>query len=291
MSKIEKDEHSGTDTTGHEWDGIKELNTPLPRWWLWTFYATVVWAIGYCIAYPAIPLVTEATKGVLGYSSRAEVEKDIALAKAGQEKYLKQISALPLADIVKNKELASFAIAGGRSAYQVNCVQCHGTGAAGSVGYPNLNDDDWLWGGKLESIYKTIQHGIRFEQDDDTRTSTMPAFGVDEVLTKEQISQVTEFVLSLSKVEHKAKEAEQGAAVFKENCVSCHGEKGEGNQELGAPRLNDAIWLYGGDRATVYKMIFNPKNAVMPAWAHRLDDVTIKQLAVYIQSLDGTQAQ
>ncbi|MGH1350883.1 MAG: cytochrome-c oxidase, cbb3-type subunit III [Methyloligellaceae bacterium] len=291
MSKIEKDEHSGTDTTGHEWDGIKELNTPLPRWWLWTFYATIVWAIGYCIAFPSIPLITESTKGLLGYSSRAEVEKDIAKAKAGQEKYLKKISALPLEDIVKDSDLSTFAVAGGRSAYQVNCVQCHGTGAAGSIGYPNLNDDDWLWGGKLENIYITIKHGIRFEQDEDTRASDMPAFGKDEVLNKEQIKQVSEFVLSLSKSSHDTNIAAKGAAIFKDNCASCHGEKGEGNQEVGAPRLNDAIWLYGGDRETIIRMVSNPKNAVMPAWAHRLDDVTIKQLAIYIQSLDGTQAQ
>ncbi len=287
MSKIEKDEISGTETTGHEWDGIKELNTPLPRWWLWTFYATVIWSVGYCIVYPAIPLITDATKGVLGYSSRGEVAKVMAAAEKAQDKYRKQIKALPVEDISQNQELKNFAIAGGRSAYVVNCVQCHGTGAAGGNGYPNLNDDDWLWGGKVQDIYKTIQHGIRFTQNDDTRASDMPAFGKDEVLNKEQITQVAEYVISLSKTDHDRSKAQKGTAIYKENCAACHGEDGKGNQEVGAPNLADAIWMYGETREELAKFIHTPTNAVMPAWVHRLDDVTIKQLAVYVHALGG----
>lgn len=287
MSKIEKDEISGTDTTGHEWDGIKELNTPLPRWWLWTFYATVVWSVGYCILYPAIPLITDSTKGLLGYSSRAEVAKEITAADKAQEKYRTKIASLPVEEIFQNEELKKFAFAAGRSAYVVNCVQCHGTGAAGGNGYPNLNDDDWLWGGTVQDIYKTIQHGIRFIQDEETRATDMPAFGKDEVLNREQIQQVAEYVISLSKTDHNSDLAKKGALVYREYCASCHGEKGEGNQEVGAPNLSDAIWLYGDTRQELARFIYSPKNAVMPAWVQRLDDVTIKQLAVYVHALGG----
>jgi cytochrome c oxidase cbb3-type subunit III len=176
---IEKDHVTGTDTTGHEWDGIKELNTPLPRWWLWTFYATVVWSVGYVIAYPAIPLISSNTKGLLGYSSRADVAAAVSAAKEGQKQWLDKISAASLEDIVKDPELLQFARAGGAAAFKVNCVQCHGAGAAGSAGYPNLNDDDWIWGGTLDQIHTTLVNGIRVAGNDDTRVSEMPAFGGD----------------------------------------------------------------------------------------------------------------
>ena len=287
MAEKEIDAVTGTETTGHEWDGIKELNTPLPRWWLWTFYATCVWAFVYWILYPAWPLVSSATTGVLGYSSRAEVAGEIATAKAAQSQYLDRIKSLSLGEIRSDVDLATFAIAGGKSAFAVNCSQCHGAGAAGSPGYPNLNDDDWLWGGTLDEIYTTIAHGVRFAEDDDTRVSDMPAFGKDEILEATVISDIVEHVLSLSSQEHDAAAAARGTAPFAENCVSCHGENGEGVRELGGPALNDALWHYGGDRAAITAQINNPKHGVMPAWAHRLDDGTIKQLALYVHALGG----
>ncbi len=287
MTQIEKDDFSGTETTGHEWDGIKELNTPLPRWWLWTFYATIIWAIGYCIAYPSIPLIEGATKGMLGYSSRAEVAEDISKAKIAQKTYLEKIKTLSLEEIRSDKDLFQFAVAGGRSAYAVNCVQCHGSGATGSKGYPNLNDDDWLWGGKLDDIYKTIAHGIRYEEDEDTRNSEMPAFGRDEVLNAKQIKDVTEYVLSLSGNKNDKAAAERGAAIYAENCEACHGAKGEGDQEQGSPSLKDAIWLFGSDKETIITTITNSRKGVMPAWAHRLDEATMKQLAIYVHALGG----
>ncbi len=287
MSEKDIDQFSGIETTGHEWDGIKELNNPLPRWWLWTFYATVIWSIGYVILYPAIPLVTDATKGVLGYSSRAEVAQEIVKAKVAQAGTLEKIETMPLEDIRKDDSLLQFAVAGGRSAFQVNCIQCHGTGAAGGKGYPNLNDDEWLWGGSLEAIRLSIVHGIRFDGDDDTRSSEMPAFGRDELLTGEQIKDVTEHVLSLSGGDHDAAAAARGAEPYAENCAACHGEKGEGDREQGAPALNNAIWLYGGDRDTIVETITNSRKGVMPAWGHRLDETTIKQLTLYVHSLGG----
>src|SRR5947207_10155431 len=201
MAKIEHDGITGTATTGHEWDGIKELNTPLPRWWLWTFYATIAWAIAYSIAYPAWPLVHSATSGFLGYSSRAAVETEMAGAKAAQSQWLGKVSSANLEEIVKDPELLQFARAGGAAAFKVNCVQCHGSGAAGGHGYPNLNDDDWLWGGTLEQIHATLENGVRVAGNDQTRLSEMPAFGAG-ILDPRQIDQAAEYVLKLSSQPH-----------------------------------------------------------------------------------------
>ena len=287
MSEKDIDQFSGIETTGHEWDGIRELNNPLPRWWLWTFHASIVWSIGYVIMYPAIPLVTDATKGVLGYSSRAEVAREIVEARAAQAATLERIAAMPLEDIRKDDSLLRFAVAGGRAAFRVNCIQCHGTGAAGGRGYPNLNDDEWLWGGSLEAIRLSIAHGIRFDGDDGTRFSEMPAFGRDGLLTGEQIRDVAEYVLSLSGSDHDSPAAARGAEPYAENCAVCHGENGGGDREQGAPALNNAIWLYGGDRDSIVETITYSRRGVMPAWGHRLDETTIRKLTLYVHSLGG----
>lgn len=287
MAKLERDEISGTETTGHEWDGIKELNTPLPRWWLWTFYATIIWAIGYTIAYPAWPFVAGGTQGLLGWHSRTQLVAQQQAAAASQADKLAAIEAASLDDIVKNPDLMQFAQAGGAAAFKVNCVQCHGAGAAGGKGYPNLNDDDWLWGGSLAAINQTLQHGIRYTQDGETRDSVMPSFGADAILTPEQINDVAEQVLKLSAQAHDEAAAGRGAAIFAEQCAACHGAAGEGNRELGAPKLADAIWLYGGDKASIVAQLNKPKMGVMPAWSQRLTPATIKQLTVYVHSLGG----
>lgn len=285
--KKQIDEISGVETTGHEWDGIRELNNPLPRWWLWVFFTCIIWSVGYMIAYPAIPLIKAATPGVLGVTDRGNVAIEIAAAKQAQKKFVDQIAAKSLEDIRKDQALFQFARAGGKAAFAVNCIQCHGSGAQGGNGYPNLNDDDWLWGGDLETIYTTIKHGARFPGDEDTRTSDMPAFGKDEVLEKDQIVQVAAFVASLSGKKVPADRLKAGAAIFEENCASCHGEKGKGNKELGAPNLSDAISLFAHDEEGFIRQITNPRHGVMPAWAARLDDTTIKQLAIYVHSLGG----
>jgi len=286
MAAPERDKITGTPTTGHEWDGIKELNTPLPRWWLWTFYATIIWAIAYSIAYPAWPLINSATAGLLGYSSRAEVASDIAEAKAAQGEWLERVSTSSLEQIAADPELLAFARAGGAAAFRVNCVQCHGSGAAGSRGYPNLNDDDWLWGGTLEQIHQTLENGIRFTVNSDTRDSQMPAFA-DGMLTPAQIGDVTEYVLQIAQQDHDQAAATRGETIFAENCASCHGNSGEGNRDLGSPRLTDPIWLFHGDKAAIAAQIARPRMGVMPAWKGRLDENTIKQLAIYVHSLGG----
>jgi cytochrome c oxidase cbb3-type subunit 3 len=287
----EIDAPTGTATTGHQWDGIKELNTPLPRWWLWVFYATHVWALIYIILFPSIPLLRGATTGLLGWHSRSEVAAEIDTAATARADSLARIRDLPLEEIVEDEALRQVAFRGGESAFKVNCVQCHGADAAGSFGFANLNDDDWLWGGTLDAIHQTVVHGIRFAADADTRVSEMPAFGRDGILDRQQIDAVAEFVLSLSGASHDDALAEAGAPLFAENCAACHGENGEGSHELGAPRLNDAVWLYSSDRDAIRAQIAAPRHGVMPAWGQRLDPTTIKELAVYVHGLGGGERQ
>jgi cytochrome c oxidase cbb3-type subunit 3 len=285
MSKKDIDEVSGIETTGHEWDGIKELNNPLPRWWVWTFYATIVWAVGYMILYPALPLINTATTGVLGYSSRAEVRAELDAAEAAKGDYVAAIASKDLTEIMADDNLRLFATAAGAAAFKVNCIQCHGSGAQGSPGYPNLNDDEWLWGGDVEAIHHTIAHGVRFAGDDDTRLSEMPAFG--DILEPAQIREVAAYVVSLSGTPSDAALAEAGATVYAENCAACHGDDAAGMRDLGAPNLADAIWLYGGSEAEIAQQIRAPKHGVMPGWTARLGDATIKELTVYVHSLGG----
>ncbi|WP_192384643.1 cytochrome-c oxidase, cbb3-type subunit III [Mesorhizobium silamurunense] len=285
MSSEHIDEVSGISTTGHEWDGIRELNNPLPRWWVTTFYITIVWAIGYTIAYPAWPMLTSATRGVLGYSSRNHVKNELAAAEAAKAKYVAAVKSKTVSEIAADDALREFAVAAGGAAFKVNCVQCHGSGAQGSKGFPNLNDDDWLWGGSAEQIQQTITHGIRFASDPDTRLSEMPAFG--DIITADQIAQVSAYVASLSGLVRDASLIEPGVKVFAENCVACHGDIAKGNRELGAPDLTDAIWLYGPGEAAIAAQVRAPKHGVMPAWIGRLGETKVKELAVYIHSLGG----
>lgn len=285
----EIDAISGVETTGHEWDGIKELNNPLPNWWRLIFYATVVWSIGYWIVYPAWPTIDGYTKGMFGYSSRAEVAADISAAEARQAGSIDAIRNASLEKIRTNADLLNFALAGGRSAFSVNCSQCHGSGAQGFVGYPNLNDDEWIWGGSLEEIAYTIRHGIRNTTDDDAHFSDMPAFGRDGILSREEIDNVVQYVMQLSGQSADSAMAAAGSTVFEEQCVACHGEGGVGEPALGAPALNNNVWLYGGDVSAVHAMITNSRAGVMPAWGQILDDATVKQLAVYVHSLGGGQ--
>ncbi len=286
MSKKEIDEFTGVETTGHEWDGIKELNNPLPRWWLWTMYATIIFSIGYVIYYPAIPLINEETKGISGETTRSVLVEELAAAKAEKAELIAKVEKASVEEMAANEELRRFAIAAGSSLFKVNCVQCHGSGAQGSVGYPNLNDDDWLWGGDLESIYTTIAHGARYDQDEDTRVSDMPAFG-DDQLEDADIAKIAEHVLKLSGSEFDAAKQAEGAPLYEENCASCHGEEGKGVREFGAPNIADALWLYSGTREGIIAQIATPKHGEMPAWKARLGDVAAKQLAVYVHSLGG----
>lgn len=283
----EIDEITGTETTGHEWDGIKELDTPMPRWWVWTFYATIVFSIGYVIYYPAIPLITTSTAGISGITERGRFEAEKESLDKGKAAIRARLVKTPIEKVRKDEALYRFAIAGGKSQYKVYCSQCHGSGAQGAPGYPNLNDDDWLWGGDLASLYTTIAHGVRNEQDEDARVSDMPAFGRDELLEADDITAVTEYVLKLSNKDYNAKREANGKEVFADNCASCHGEDGRGNREFGAPNLADALSLYGATRPTIRAQIRAPRHGVMPPWLERLGEANIKQLALYVHSLGG----
>lgn len=284
----ELDEVTGVHTTGHVWDGdLKELNRPLPRWWLYTFYATFIWAVGYWIAYPAWPLLNGYTAGILGYSQRATVTDQVKAAKAAQAGLRTQIEKTPLAEIRGKPDLLQFATTGGKAVFADNCAPCHGRGAQGGIGYPNLNDDDWIWGGSLDAIEQTIKHGIRWSEDKKTRDSAMPKFGVDGILQPAQIEDTAEYVLSLSGSSKDAAAAGRGKTIFAEQCVACHGEDGKGNKELGSPNLTDAIWLFGGNKMSVAESIRTGRGNAMPAWAGRLDTAAVKSLALYVHSLGG----
>ena len=283
----EIDDVTGAETTGHVWDGdIKELNKPLPKWWLYTFYATIIWSIGYWIVYPAWPLPDGYTKGLWGYSQRQVVADGIAAARRAQSKYIEKIAATPLDKLRTDAETLEFALTGGKAAFGDNCAPCHGTGAQGSKGYPNLNDDEWIWGGKLADIQKTIQVGIRLGTET-SRESAMPRFGIDKLLSAEQISNTAHYVLSISANPHDKDAAAKGKKVFVEQCAACHMETGKGNVELGSPDLTDRIWLYGNSLPDIVESIRTGRGGVMPAWQQRLDPATIKMLTLYVHSLGG----
>jgi len=286
-TKVEKDAVTGTETTGHEWDGIKELNTPLPSWWLYTFYATIAFGVLWSILYPSFPTgLNSYFGGVIGYSQRGDLTVSLAQASAAKAPMVNRIAAADLEQIRADADLRNFAMAGGRAAFGDNCAPCHGAGAAGSKGFPSLVDDSWLWGGSLPAIHQTIVYGIR-NTNEESRTSAMPRFGIDGILTRPQIDEVAEHVLSLTGRSTNAAAAARGAALYTDNCEACHGAKGEGNQDLGAPRLNARNWLYGGDKASIVLSITNARAGAMPAWNERLDAATVKMLAIYVHGLGG----
>ncbi len=284
-NKPEIDEHTGVETTGHEWDGLKELNNPAPRWWLWIFYITIIWSVGYWIVYPSWPTLSGATKGVIGWTQFTKLEAEQAEIAARQQQFLEKFEPASFNQILNDQELYAFAVAGGRAAFKDNCATCHGTGAEGGKGYPNLNDDDWIWGGHVEEIYETLLYGIRSTHEE-TRYNIMPRFGVDGLLKREEVAIMTDYVLAISGGAKTGTFA-RGAEIFKSQCASCHGADGRGDHDFGAPNLTDAIWLYGGERQDVYESIFYARAGMMPHWQGRLDENTIRQLSVYVHEMGG----
>ncbi len=284
---LNRDELTGIDTTGHDWDGIRELNNPLPRWWLWTFYATVIWGVAYTIAFPAWPLIDRATGGVLGYSTRAEVAEQIAAVDARNAELTEALASADLSALPVANPVHAFGVASGAAVFRSHCSQCHGAGAAGvqASGYPNLLDDDWLWGGSLDAIEYTVRHGIRNEADLDARWSEMPAYG--DILTEDEVAATAEFVRSLSMADVDASLAAAGRPLFAENCASCHGDAGLGDPEIGAPNLADAIWLYGSAPEAITETITNARFGVMPPWSTRLSEDEIKAVTLYVHQLGG----
>ncbi|ESR26439.1 cytochrome-c oxidase, cbb3-type subunit III [Lutibaculum baratangense] len=281
------DDVSGVEMTGHEWDGLRELNNPLPRWWLWTFYVTCAWAVVYWVLMPSWPLLDDYLRGVRGHSQRAVVMEEVAALQAQRATAGAGLQEVSLEEIQQTPDLLQFAMANGAAAFGDNCAACHGSGGQGATGYPNLNDDVWLWGGTLDEIHQTLLYGIRAEHDE-TRMGDMPAFGRDGILNRQEIRATANHVLTLS-----GQEPEEGAdlalgeELFVNNCAACHGESGEGMRELGSANLADHEWLYGGSLQAVMASIDQGRAGVMPAWDARLDPVTIKSLAVYVHALGG----
>ncbi|MEL7486510.1 MAG: cytochrome-c oxidase, cbb3-type subunit III [Pseudomonadota bacterium] len=287
MAEKEIDEVTGVDTTGHEWDGIKELNNPLPRWWLIILWISVAWAVVYWILMPAWPGITGYTKGVRGHSERQNVDRAIVAVEEARSEQMQRLLAIDaIEDVEADPQLLQFAMTAGASLFGDNCATCHGAGGQGVTGYPSLVDDAWLWGGTLTDIQKTLHHGIRAEHPE-TRINIMQAFGRDGILTRDQIADVVEHVFAISGRDAKPDAAARGAALFEQQCVACHGADGAGMKELGAPNLTDAIWLYGGERAEVTETIVNGRGGVMPAWTDRLTDEQITALSVYVHTLGG----
>jgi len=282
----EIDQFSGVETTGHEWDGIKELNNPAPRWWLWTFFVCIIFAVGYWFLYPAWPTLTGHTGGSKDWSEYSQLKEQQGDIQAMRAKYETRFVKASLQDIKNDRELYGYAVAGGAVAFKNNCAACHGAGGQGAKGYPNLNDDEWLWGGTLDQIYTTIRYGAH-NDNANTHQGGMPIW--KDNLKPDEIEAVATYVEHL----HEGGQASRSVAfvkgqdVFAKNCTACHGDKGGGNTDVGAPALNSGIWLYGGDHATIVQTITYGRSGVMPAWEGRLDDSTIKQLAVYVHSLGG----
>ncbi len=286
-TKIEKDSVTGTVTTGHEWDGIRELDTPMPKWWVYVFIACVIWAFGYCVLYPSVPYGTGYFKGVLGYSSRERVNAEVADVHAARSAAMNQVATLPFEQILADRGLSEMALTSGRITFAENCAPCHGAGGAGRPGYPALAAGAWIWGGSFDALQQTLQHGIR-SNDPDTRQSQMPAFGATGALAPEQVQHVADYVWqNLYGHRDAAVDAAPGKAIYAENCAACHGENGEGSREVGAPRLASHVHLYGDNRDQVVMQIQQGRGGVMPNWGARLDPATLRSVVLYVHSLSG----
>ncbi|MEN3931653.1 cytochrome-c oxidase, cbb3-type subunit III [Microvirga sp. W0021] len=291
---------TGMTKTGHSWDGIEELNTPLPKWWLYMFYATIIWSIGYWVVYPSWPLVQSYTVGAFNWHSRSAVEEELQGLKTLRGPMTQKLAAASVDEVIANNEkdpeLYNFAVAMGKAAFADNCAPCHGSGAQGSFSYPNLNDDEWLWGGTPEEIYTTIKVGVR-STSPETHSGVMTAFGRDGLLDPTQIANVTDYIRAQNDLPVDAKaDLDAGKVVFEENCTVCHGDNGMGMKELGTPNLfprvvdgkkQPKIWLYSSDREQIIRAVTNGQGNVMPTWEGRLDDTTIKALAVYVVNFGG----
>jgi len=285
-TKIEKDSVTGHMTTGHDWDGLQELNRPLPKWWLYVLYASIAAAVVMCVLYPSVPGITGYWHGLLGYSQRDRVDQAVAEVAAQRAGAMDRIKAQSFADIRKDPQLVEVAETAGRITFANNCQPCHGAGGGGNPGYPALAAGDWIWGGTLEAIQQTVTHGIR-STDPDARQSQMPRWGLDNMLTPEQIQQVADYVMTLFGTPVQGADIAPGRKLFVDNCAVCHGEVGQGDREKGGPRLASRIHLHGDDRAAVVAQITNPKMGVMPNWNARLDEATIKSVVLYVHSLGG----
>jgi cytochrome c oxidase cbb3-type subunit 3 len=290
MSERERDEHTGTETTGHEWDGIKELDTPLPRWWLWVFYGSIAFSVVYWLLMPAWPGLTGYTRGLLGQSDRAAVSAELAKLQSIRGAGLIKLKSASLEQIEGDPELQAYAMQVGGSVFGDNCATCHGAGGGGGKGYPNLRDDVWLWGGSLEEIQHTIAVGVRSGHPNARGETIMPAFGRDQMLTDAQINDLTEYVMALSRRKADSAAVARATHTFADHGAAGHRAAGTRDAARGVPNLTDAEWLYGSDRQSIHDQIWNGRNGVMPSWEARVSPETIKALAVFVHANAGGDA-
>lgn len=283
MSAAEKDPNAPERHGPPSFDGIRELDSNPPRLWTYIYLLCFGAAVWVLVAYPAIP----GFSGVFGWSSRAELGRAVERAETAAPDIARRFAAASLEEAEADPALRAYAVAGGHAAWGQNCAPCHGRDGAGTVGFPNLRDRDWLWGGTPEAILQTLRVGIRWPGEDETRASQMPAFGAMKMLERPAVQGLVEHVRALSGQEHDAAAAARGAPVFAEQCASCHGERGEGNQDFGAPRLSDGAWLYGGDRGAIHASIWSSRAGVMPAFGHRLNEDTLRKLVLYVRAFGG----
>lgn len=286
MALRERDPHTGHMMTGHEWNGIKELNTPVPKV-VWFFLAaTFLFSVGYWILMPSFPSWSGYAPGVMGADDRKEVTEVVAMAAASREVWMARVEAESYDAIRADDALMQSVRGAGKTLFGDNCAVCHGVDAKGGKGYPNLTDAAWLWGGAPEEIETTIALGVNAPVEG-TRTSQMMAFGRDAMIPRGEIANVVTYVQSLSgKAPDAAPEAlEAGRKTFADNCAACHGDAGKGSVEVGAPDLTDDDWLYGGDRASIYESIWSGRQGHMPHWNERLTAADRKLLTLYILDL------
>lgn len=292
MALGERDPVTGRMTTGHEWNGIKELDTPVPKVVLFFLALTTLIAILLWILMPAWPLGNSYTKGLLGWDQRSSVESKLLEAEAQRAVWMDQIAQLDFEAIQSDPDLMKIARETGATLFGDNCAVCHGSAGTGSAGYPNLTAGAWLWGGDAETIEETLRVGINAAHDE-SRAAEMLAFGRDGLLERSEIRDLVSYVQSLGLTEGDsiapAEEVARGEEAFAENCSSCHGEDARGIPEVGAPDLTDEIWLYGGDRRSIYRTIFAGRQGHMPSWEGRLSTVDRKVLTLYVLSLQERQ--
>lgn len=290
MNTGKRDPVTGRVTTGHVWNGIEELETPIPRVVLVFLAATFIFALICWILYPTWPLGHTYTKGITGFDQRNVVTEQVAKADAARaEAWAGKVEAMSYADIGADPALMKPAGEAGRTLFNDNCAACHGVGGTGGPGYPDLAAKAWLWGGEPETIEETIRVGIN-STNDDTRTSQMMAFGRDAILDRTQVQDVVAYVRSLSgalPVEGNAERIEAGREIFADNCTACHGEDAKGNHDVGAPDLTDNSWIYGGDEQSVYTTVYSGRQGHMPHWGDRLSPLQVKLLALYVHTLEG----
>ena len=292
MAVDERDPYTGYMTTGHEWNGIKELNSPVPRPVYFFLIVAGVFSVIYWILMPAWPLGVTYTRGLLGIDQRVTVSESLKQAALERGIWTGRIESESFKDIQADSRLMDMVRQTGPTLFGDNCAACHGSNAKGGKGFPNLTTVSWLWGGDPENIAETIRVGVNSPHPQ-TRTSQMMAFGRDQILKKDEIDNVVTYVRSLSDPaigkQVSATKIDAGKAIFAANCVACHGDDAKGKADLGAPNLADRFWIYGGDAESVHTTVWGGRQGHMPSWEGRLSPLDRKILALYLIDLRGEE--